>query len=257
MQKIVKFWKSGVVSKIVVIVGLLLLVCICCSTFSLVSTSSPTYKATATARAEVQATELAKPTNTSSPTNTLAPTDTPVPTNTLGPTATPRPTDTPAPTNTLAPTDTPAPTNTLAPTNTPEPTNTPRFTSAEETYRADVIEITTQYADAFVDFSELTTAAGEDSSLLLDSDWKIDMAVVLVTMKSLNEEVRALDPPGRFVDVHSHLLDAVEHYDRFITLFTTGVDTLDVNKINQAGEELLLGNAAIGQATEKIKKIGD
>jgi hypothetical protein len=104
MQKIVQFWKSGVVGKIVVIVGLLLLVCICCSTFSLVSTSSPTYKATATARAAVQATELAQPTNT------LSPTTTPAPTNTLGPTATSGPTDTPAPTNTLAPTETPQPT---------------------------------------------------------------------------------------------------------------------------------------------------
>lgn len=113
MQKIVKFWKSGAVGKIVVIVGLLLLVCICCSAFSLISTSSPTYKATATARAAVRATELAKPTNT------LSPTETPMPTNTLGPTATSRPTNTPLPTNTLGPTETPRPTETPQPTLSP------------------------------------------------------------------------------------------------------------------------------------------
>jgi hypothetical protein len=251
MQKIVQFWKSGTVGKIVVIVGLLLLVCICCSAFSLISTSSPTYKATATARAAVRAPELAKPANT------LSPTETPMPTNTPGTIATLRPTDTPASTNTLAPTETPEPSKTPSSTNTPEPTSTPEFTSAEETYKADVVEITAQYADAFTDFSELATAAGEDSSLLADDDWKLEMVVVLVTMRSLNEEVRALDPPGRFADVHDDLLDAVEHYDQFITLFTTGVDTLDVEKINQAGEELLLGNEAIGEATEKIKEIGD
>jgi len=148
------------------------------------------------------------------------------------------------------------------PTNTPVSTNTPELTDtlesvAEEAYREEMVEISAQYGDAFTEFGKLATAVGEDSSLLLDDDWKIDIAVILVTVKSLNEEIRALDPPERFLDVHSHLLEATTHYDKFVNLFIEGADELDVDKLNQAGEELLLGNEAIGRATEKIKEIGD
>jgi hypothetical protein len=99
MQKIVQFWKSSAVGKIVIIAGLLMLACCCCTAFFMVYTTSPTYRATATAQAVIEATELAKPTNTPLPTKT------PKPTNTLRPTNTPKPTNTPRPTNPPSPTE--------------------------------------------------------------------------------------------------------------------------------------------------------
>ena len=97
-----------------------------------------------------------------------------------------------SPTSTSESTNTPAPTDTPAPTNTPEPTDTPESTAAKDAYRAEIVEISTQYKNAFIEFSELAAAAGEDTSLFLDDDWKIEMVVVLVTVTLLNEEIRVV-----------------------------------------------------------------
>jgi hypothetical protein len=88
--------------------GGLVFACIACLAIGLITSSTPTYKATATAKAVAEATEAAKPTNTPKLADTSIPT------------AIPQPTETPKPSDTLQPTDTPAP-----PTSTPVPTDTP------------------------------------------------------------------------------------------------------------------------------------
>ena len=225
---------------VLIIVGVLALLCIVCGIFAAISGSTPEAKATATARALTRTAEASKPTEAVQTTNTAE---------VLAPTSTTRPT------NTIAPTDTPKPTKTPVPTNTLEPTDTSKLTLAEEAYAAKVAKIGSQYSDAFTAFSTLAAAVSEDASLLLDEDWKTKIAFVLVTMQSLNEDVRALDPPERFMDVHNYLLEAAEHYDNFINLFSEGIDELDIDKITKATEEVLLGNEAIGQATEKVYEI--
>ncbi len=81
------------------VVGAITVFCLICFIISAITGSSPQFKATATARAEMTAN---------------APTQTPKPTYTPRPTFTPRP-----------PTRTPGPTNTPRPTATPTPTPTP------------------------------------------------------------------------------------------------------------------------------------
>jgi hypothetical protein len=73
----------------------------------------------------------------------------------------------------------------------------------------------------------------------------------------LNEDIRTLDPPERFVDVNSYLVDAAEHFGKFVDLYAEGIDELDADKINRATEELLLGSEAINQATEEMAEIED
>ena len=97
-------------SIIIAIIGIIFLCCIVTLIIGLIITSTPTGKATSTARAEIQLatqTEKARPTNTPFPSNTALPTATPLPTNTRTPTYTLGPTHTTAPTNT--PTLTPTP----------------------------------------------------------------------------------------------------------------------------------------------------
>jgi len=109
-----------------IIGGVLVFACLACLGLGLIISSSPSYKATATARAVAQATEAARPTDTPlppKPTDSPEATETPRPTNT--PTDTPLPTNTPEPTDTAKATETPRPTNTPKPTSTPTPTPEP------------------------------------------------------------------------------------------------------------------------------------
>ena len=91
-----------------IIGGVLILACLACFGLTLITSSSPSYKATRTARAVAQATEAARPTDTPLPTNT------PKPTNTSEPTNTPQPAETPVP---------PTPSPTMTPSQ--EPTTIP------------------------------------------------------------------------------------------------------------------------------------
>lgn len=77
---------------ILIIAGVLVLLCIVCGIFGMLSISRPEARATATAQAVVHTTELPQPTATPRPTAAPRPTNTPRPTDTpLPPTATPDP----------------------------------------------------------------------------------------------------------------------------------------------------------------------
>lgn len=102
--------------------GAVALTCMACFVVGLIVTSTPSYKATATAGAISRMTEDVRPTETPGPTATLAPSDTPTPAETQTPTPTPTSTETQTP----AGTQTPAPTPTLRPTSTPAPSPTSR-----------------------------------------------------------------------------------------------------------------------------------
>jgi len=69
-------------SLVLIIAGGLVLLCIVCGIFGVISSSTPEAKATSAARAIERATEAAKPTATPGPTNTPLPTKTPLPTST-------------------------------------------------------------------------------------------------------------------------------------------------------------------------------
>lgn len=131
------------------------------------------------------------------------------------------------------------------------------FTTAERAYMSEVAEIGRQYGDAFTEFSGLTDKASQDSSLLLDDDWKGEVTVALATVTLLNNQIQALDPPGLFADAHEELLDAAKHYDKFVSLFAEGIDDLDTDKMSLARKELSLGNESINNVTAEIKRIGD
>ncbi len=94
--------------------------CLSCLATGAIQSLSPAFKATATVRAVVAATEAALPTVTPKPTNTPRPSSTSKPTNTPRPTNTPKPTHTP-----VTPTVTPLP-----PTQTPEPLGLSRLNPA-------------------------------------------------------------------------------------------------------------------------------
>lgn len=123
METIKKTWSGGLVGKLIIgCGGLMILSCICAVPLVILGGLGGDSDDTALSQisTEVPATSIPLPTFTPEPSPTAMPTVTRTPT--LEPTSTPEPTATPIPsTNTPEPTLTDTPIPTLAPTDTPEP----------------------------------------------------------------------------------------------------------------------------------------
>ena len=228
MQRIAQFWKSGTKGKLAIgCGGLLVIICLCGLVTSLIPGQQASEEPTAT-----QVVTEVKPTITAGPT------------------------DTPSPTNTIRPTNTPKPTNTQEPTNTPEAINTPepKLSQEELGYLAEIIELSSTYETTLVEFSNLFEQAGEDITLMLDDDWRSKMVLCLAILKSNYTIVSEMTPPAKFSDVHADVLKAAECYNTTADLVAEGIDEFDAEKISLASEYLLLGNARIDSAAEKMKE---
>lgn len=126
MNRIKVLWGSRM-GKVAILGGAILLCCCGVFSVSLISSATPSGRATSTARAENQEAAQAERTVVAAveETEDARPTDTPVPSNTPRPSNTPAPTDTPEPSNTPTITLTPSRTSTPRPTSTPTDTPTP------------------------------------------------------------------------------------------------------------------------------------
>lgn len=207
---------------------------------------------TATETAVIAPTEIVTTLEESTPTvrATARATATQRPTRTTLPTAVP-PTSTTAPTNTPPPTA--VPTETAVPaTSTPDPG---ALTAEETAYRDAIVEITAIYAEANGRMGELLLEASSDVSLLLNDDWKLDMTIVLGTLLFAGDEVRSLEPSERFEALHEHWLNVAGHYDLVVEYLADGIDTFDVDKINQANEQMIAGQEDVSLAIEEIERL--
>jgi hypothetical protein len=101
-------------------------------------------------------------------------------------------------------------------------------------------------------FSELNGQAGQDPSMLADSDWQIDMASTLVDMQRYIQDVQAINPPDAVADVHDTLLQAMDEYQFVVDNFPTALDTLDSSLIDECTSHMKNGNDLVGQATDEM-----
>ena len=155
-------------------------------------------------------------------------------------------------------TPTVVPTATLAPTPTTvrlAPTATPGLSAEEEAYLLQVAEINQDSLDTMKDLRTLMTGAAPKSLLIMDNDWKLEVAVHLATWRVCGQRLRGLNAPVRFKDVHQDLVQASRHYDRSAALIAEGIDEVNVDKIYQSTDELLLGAEYVDRATRKIEEL--
>lgn len=229
-----------------IIIGIAGFIILCCIGTIVSSIFFPNEDDTAETTPIVQVAEedAELPSAPDEPTNTAAPTDIPA-TNT----STPAP-----PTNTPVPaTNTPTPTETAVPaTNTPDPG---QLTDEEETYRDSIVEISAIYINTLSQLGEQLTAAGNDITLMIDDDWKLEVATSLALLLFAGEEARSLDPPERFEDLHEHWLNAAAHYDLVAEYLADGIDEFDIDKINSANEQMGAGEEDILLAIEEIDRL--
>jgi len=177
-------------------------------------------------------------------------------------------TDVPVPTATSEPTPTEAPTNTVAPPTIVVPTvEVPTLvapTVAPETglsdearaYFGEASPIMTDYGAALTRFGELNTRAGDEPALMLGTDWKVDMAVVLVELQDAGTRMAALDAGGSEVQPVDDLLQQVaDETDLMTADYTEGIDELNTDKIASAATRLGTINRLVQEANTELQAI--
>lgn len=214
MERIRALWNRGLVGK--VIISLVGLVIICCVIGILVPRTPRRQQGTAP---------------TSAPAVGAA-------------TSAPQPTEAPAategPTNTPAPTDTPEPTAIPALTNAPEPTSAPAISVAVRTYMAQMGSEVGKIGDSLRELGTLLTNAKPT-----DTNWKIDLAVQVVTIQQSHKTLTEMQVPDEMTDIHAAVLNATSDCDTSMRFLTSGIDDNNVNDVRQAATYM-------GQCSEKI-----
>lgn len=175
----------------------------------------------------------------------------------LNPSSTPTPTvastsvvdvqSTPIATQTEKPTAVPTSTPILESTPTPDVTIDPYFVSLSEKLL--------EYAKAFLDVNEFVQQAGNDPSLILDSNWKTKLGLALGILNLRADELAELEPNPKYANIHSTLVKLADETHLFTDAFAKGVDNFDSALIEKAGQHLTNMATLVQEATTEIDRI--
>lgn len=188
------------------------------------------------------------------PTPTFTPTLTPTPaaTATVVPTATPTApaTATPTATPTAMPTATPLPLPT-APPATPTVAPASGYSPEEIAYRQELSALLGDYAIWMQGLGANFSTVSSQPEIVLNSDWRIQIATYLVFIRDGDRRVRELNAPPRFASMHADLLAMADDYDRMVDNLTAGIDSLDTGRILQGMQDMQAGNEHVDAARAK------
>lgn len=133
-----------------------------------------------------------------------------------------------------------------------DPESAAGLTEAEQAYVDTIVEQTGTMADSFNRFSELFAAPqiGVD-------EWTIQTAGVLVTWRATYQEAQEMDVPPLFAEVHAVYLEGLAYFDAASYDVASGLDTFDLDLLQQAAASIALGNERIQDATALTNEIRD
>ena len=235
MKFIRNTWSRGLLGKLVVGLGALIVGCCGLTTLTVMvapRSASPASTAIATTKAPTQTAIPATATSVSTST-AMPPTTTPEPTATeVLSTATSEPTATEVP-----------------PTATSEPTKTPVVITDKQLFALQLIPIANSLGDAFATIAELSTKAGNDTSLFFSNDWKIDVGVQMAVISQNADKLRNLEIPPGLERVGEKVNALASELDLVTLNFTRGIDKLDAKKLKAASD-------AMNRSTKLFTEIG-
>jgi len=121
---------------------------------------------------------------------------------------------------------------------------------AEAQYVVQLLSIQQSYQDSMYELVELTSAATQDTSLMIDDEWRTKNAVVFATWRLNGERLRGLESPEAYRSAHDHFVAASHHFDAAADYFAEGIDKFDADSIT-------LGIAEMQAAQEDMLKSSD
>lgn len=146
------------------------------------------------------------------------------------------------------------------PTPTPEPPTA--ISSATETLQPtqDSYEIligvkVAEYVKAFLDVNEYVQLAGNDPSLILDSEWKTKLGLALGILNFRADEMAKLEPTSKYVNLHSIIVKLADETHLFTDAYANGVDNFDSTLIDKANQHMINMATLAQEVTAEMDKI--
>ena len=121
-------------------------------------------------------------------------------------------------------------------------------TPAEKAYLLRVTSTIAELRGTLPEFGRLNDLAGENPFLFLDDDWKAQISVLLVTMELVAVVLVETTPPDSAASIQRDSMAMGQAIKDFVQLYTRGVDDLDANNLEAAGEKL----ASLGSMDETV-----
>ena len=138
-------------------------------------------------------------------------------------------------------TDTPVP-----PTATPEPTpTTPAISLEAQIYAVEAGGVADLYAEAMGNLSELL-----QNPQIGSDDWVVSVGVNIAVIRELENSVKALNPPADMQHIHDEFLLAASNCSTSMDFLVDGLDNLDIDALNTAGDFMLACGNHINRAAE-------
>jgi len=162
------------------------------------------------------------------------------------PTLTPEP-PTAIPSATETPQPTPTPTAILSATETPQP--------AQDSYEILIGEKISEYAVALLDVNEYVQQVGNDTSLLLDNDWRTKLGLALGILNFRADEMAKLEPTPKYVNLQSIIVKLADETHLFTDAYTNGIDNFDSALIDKARQHFNNMIKLMEEATAEMEKI--
>ncbi len=154
--------------------------------------------------------------------------------------------------------ETPAaiPTPTPALTTTTETTSTTTALGVRENlYIIRVDGLANAYDLTLDTIDGLVTQASANEVLLQDEAWIDEMTAAIVLLRTTGDEVGALNPPALFATPHADLVQAATAFTNAADLLAEGIDTLDIDSLDEAFAEITIGTALLTRAENGVENL--
>jgi len=138
-------------------------------------------------------------------------------------------------------------------TSTLQPTLTPQKTP--DAYETLISEKVVAYAQAFLDVNEYVQQVGNDTSLLLDNDWKTKLGLALGVLNFRADEMAKLEPSPKYATLQPILIKLADETHLFTDAYANGVDNFDSTLIEKASQHLINMTTLMQDAKAEIDKI--
>lgn len=122
-------------------------------------------------------------------------------------------------------------------------------------YIANIVSISDSYVSAFNQIAILFDLVESNPSIVLTDSWRTQVALQLALIKIAGDNVRSLQVPAVMQPVHKTLLTGVGHYDAATVLVAEGIAEFDIQKLEQADQQMSAGNAAVNAASKLLEQI--
>jgi len=149
------------------------------------------------------------------------------------------------------------------PTSTPEPptaipsaTETTQPTQdSQDSYEILIGVKVAEYVKAFLDVNEYVQLAGNDPSLILDSEWKTKLGLALGILNFRADEMAKLEPTPKYVNLHSLIVKLANETHLFTDAYANGVDNFDSALIDKASQHMINMSTLAQEVTAEMDKI--